>query len=289
MYQIDTLDADIAASEAKVAHLRDGCAKSVAWAGDVGVQTDLAIVFIHGFSATCGELRPLPETIATALGANLFCTRLMGHGQNGAAMGTATLDGWRDDVREAAAIGRTIGKRVLYIGCSTGCTLITLGLANGDIGPDDVVGAVFVSPNFGLRHKVAQAVLDLPFSEYWAPYLIGRERNFDVVNDAHAQFWTTRYPTKSVKPMGDAIRAVMRADLTQIQTPMFMAINADDQVINPVRARKVMMSWGGQTYKLALTQTQDDDAMGHVMAGDVFSPKQTAPLAGHIVEWAQNL
>jgi esterase/lipase len=288
MYDLKTLDTDLATAEAQVPNLREGCAKSVTWSGDAGVQTDIAVVFIHGFSATCGELRPLPEMIATALGANLFATRLMGHGQDGAAMGTATLDGWRADVREAIAIGRTIGKRVLVIGCSTGGTLTALGLTNGDIaeGPD-LIGVCFVSPNFGLRHKIAQLFLDLPFSEHWAPYLIGQNRKFDIVNDQHARFWTTTYPTKSVKPMGDAIRAVRRADLTKVVTPLFMAVNADDQVIDPGRARQVLMKWGGPAFKLGLVQTPDDDAMGHVMAGDVFSPGQTAPLAARIVQWAQ--
>lgn len=290
MYDLTTLDATLAKAEAQVPNLRDGCAKAVTWAGDVGEQTDIAVVFVHGFSASCGELRPLPETVAESLGANLFSTRLMGHGQDGAAMGEATLAGWRADMKEAIAIGRALGKRVLVIGCSTGCTLTTLGLTNGDIAEDAaLLGVCFVSPNFGLRHKLAQLFLDLPLSEKWAPYVIGKERSFDVVNDAHAQFWTTRYPTKAVKPMGDAVRAAMRADLGQIKTPMLMALNADDQVINPARARKVLLRWGAAAQMHALIQTPDDDSYGHVMAGDVFSPKQTGPLATHIVEWAQSL
>jgi hypothetical protein len=68
-----------------------------------------------------------------------------------------------------------------------------------------------------------------------------------------------------------------------------MAVNPDDQVINPARARNVMFRWGGPTFKHALVQTEDDDPMGHVMAGDVFSPQQTAPLAARIVEWAQTV
>lgn len=289
MYDLTTLDTTLAQAEAQVPNLRDGCAKAVTWAGQEGVQTDIAVVFVHGFSASCGELRPLPEYVAKRLGANLFATRLMGHGQDGAAMGEATLAGWRDDMKEAMAIGRALGKRVLVIGCSTGCTMTTLALTNGDITEDDrLLGVCFISPNFGLRHKLAQLFLDLPLSEKWAPYVIGKERSFDVVNDAHAQFWTTRYPTKAVKPMGDAVRAAMRADLGQIKTPMMMALNADDQVINPVRARKVLLRWGAAAYMHALTQTPDDDSYGHVMAGDVFSPNQTEPLAAHIVEWAQS-
>ncbi|MFT4917070.1 MAG: esterase/lipase [bacterium] len=290
MYDLTTLDSNLAAAENAVPHLRDGCAKHVTWADKVGVQTDIAIVFIHGFSASCGELRPLPETIAKALGANLFATRLMGHGQDGAAMGDATLTGWSADVQEAFAIGRSLGERVLIMGCSTGCTLTALGLTNGDI-PEgqELLGVCFVSPNFGLRHKVAQFVLDLPFSEYWAPYLIGKERKFDVVSDQHAQFWTPRYPTKAAKPMGNALRAARRADFSKVMTPLFMAVNADDQVIDPARARKVQLAWGGPAFEFALVQTPQDDAMGHVMAGDVFSPNQTAPLAAQIVKWVQKL
>jgi len=32
-------------------------------------------------------------------------------------------------------------------------------------------------------------------------------------------------------------------------------------------------------------QGPDDDAMGHVMAGDVFSPAQTEPLVAAILRW----
>jgi hypothetical protein len=35
-----------------------------------------------------------------------------------------------------------------------------------------------------------------------------------------------------------------------------------------------------------LIQGPLDDKEGHVMAGDVFSPNQTAPLAQQIIDWA---
>jgi pimeloyl-ACP methyl ester carboxylesterase len=157
-----------------------------------------------------------------------------------------------------------------------------------DVG-ESIAGCCFISPNFGLRHKVAQALLDMPASTTWAPYLIGQERNFPVLNADHAQFWTTRYPTKAVKPMAEAVRAVRGADLKRIKVPVLMAINPDDQVISPRKADNVIARWGGQSEKITLTQTPDDDDMGHVMAGDVFSPGQTRPLADKIIAWAKNL
>ena len=44
--------------------------------------------------------------------------------------------------------------------------------------------------------------------------------------------------------MGDALRAARRADFSKVMTPLFMAVNANDQVIDPARARKVQLAWG---------------------------------------------
>ncbi len=271
----------LAAQEAAVPNLRPDCAKTVMWAGEKDVQTDNAVVFIHGFSATYHEIRPLPDLVAKALGANLHYTRLTGHGQDGAAMGEATFDAWRADVAEALDVAHAIGKRVLVIGCSTGCTLAVDALAHGA----DVAGLVCVSPNFGLTHRIGQALLDLPYVQHWGHLIAGKKRSLDVHSDAHAAYWTTSYPTRAVYPMGDAVRAVRKADLSDIRTPAFVAYNPVDQVVSAARTEHVMSRWGGVAVGYKLVQGPDDDAMGHVMAGDVFSPAQTEPLVAAILRW----
>ena len=85
--------------------------------------------------------------------------------------------------------------------------------------------------------------------------------------------------------MGEAVRFARRVDYASLKTPAFFALNDEDQVISAKRAKKVMQSWGGPVTHLRLNQGPDDDKMGHVMAGNVFSPKQTEPLAEHILEW----
>ena len=60
-------------------------------------QTQWAVVYIHGFSASRMETAPLADTIATALGANLFYARLAGHGRGGAAMGEPSVQDWLAD------------------------------------------------------------------------------------------------------------------------------------------------------------------------------------------------
>ena len=275
------IDAWLAAREAEVPNLRDGCSKSIVWAGKAGVQTDIAVLYIHGFSATGHELRPLPDLVAMGLNANLHFTRLTGHGQDGAAMGDATFAAWRADVDEALMVANTIGKRVLVIGCSTGCTLAVDALVRGA----QISGLVCISPNFGLFNKVAQLLLDLPLAKYWGPLVAGRTRSFDPINDGHAAYWTTHYPTRAVFPMGEAVRAVRRADLSQVRTPAMFAFNISDQVVSAAATQNVIDRWAGRMTVHGIMQGPADDAMGHVMAGNVFSPGQTKPLAAAILRW----
>lgn len=262
-------------------NLRPGCAKQIVWAGAPATKTRRAVLYIHGFSATGQEIRPLPDLVADGLGANLHFTRLTGHGQDGVAMGQARLSDWRRDVAEAISIAQTIGDEVVIIGCSTGCTLATLALADGA----KARAVVHVSPNFGLTHRLAQLLLDLPFARHWARHVAGAERSFDVISEDHAKYWTVRYDTAAVHTMADAVRAVRKADLSAITTPALFCFNDADQVVRADNTRAVMARWGGPAEAHMLIQTAQDDAMGHVMAGDIFSPGQTGPLARRILAW----
>lgn len=279
---LDHLDDWLATTEAKVPNLQADCAKSIVWAGAVGQRSKVAVVYVHGFSATKHELRPLPDLVAKGLSANLHFARLTGHGQDSAAMGQTSLTAWRADVAEAIAIGQAIGEQVLLIGCSTGCTLATDALLRGA----QAAGIVHISPNFGLAHRGAQFMLDLPYARHWGHVVAGKSRSFKPISAEHAAYWTTHYPTKSVYSMADAVRAVMGSGkLSDIKTPAFFGYNRADQVVSAARTERVMRDWGGKVHAHQLHQGATCDVMGHVMAGDVFSPSQTKPLAAAILGW----
>jgi esterase/lipase len=285
LLDVTTIEASLAAREALVPHLRKGCEKRIVWAGAPATRTGICVLYIHGFSATGEELRPLPDLVASGLGANIYFTRLTGHGQDSAAMGEASLAAWQTDVVEALAVAQTIGQEVIVIGCSTGCTLATLAFAQGA----NAKAMIHVSPNFGLRHRAVQALLDLPRSRRWAKYVAGDTRSFASKNAAHAAFWTLEYPTEAVHVMADAVRAARTADLSEITTPALFCFNPKDQVVHPDETKKVIARWGAATGTIILEQTPADDEMGHIMAGDIFSPNQTVPLAQRILAWCQAL
>ena len=101
----------LAKAEAAYPDITPGAEKTILWAHQDHQQTELAIVYLHGFSATRQETAPLSDDLAKSLGANLFYTRLAGHGRSSAAMGEASAGDWLNDAEEALAIGqRQIGR-----------------------------------------------------------------------------------------------------------------------------------------------------------------------------------
>ena len=225
------LDAYIAQREAQFSDIRPGDAKRILWAGVKGAKTPLSVVYVHGFSAGPAELRPVPEEVAKALGANLFFTRLAGHGRDGAAMAQASAEDWLFDMAEAMAIGRRLGDRVIVIGTSTGGTLAALAASDPQLN-QGLAGTVLISPNFGI-HAPAQWILDAPFVESWGGAVAGETRAFTPHNDEQARHWTTEYPTAALYPMARLIRAALEVDYAQVKTPALFLYAPADKVVDP--------------------------------------------------------
>lgn len=272
------LDAWLAAREAEVPRLRAGCAKQVAWARP-GERTALSLVYVHGFSASGREVSPLPERVAEGLGANLFLSRLAGHGQDGAAMGEAALRDWRADVAEAFAVGRLLGERVLVMACSTGCTLAALALAEGE----PAAGAILLSPNFGLASRRIQLLLDLPVIGTVVPRFVPGTRGEAAMGGATG-IWTEGWPARALIPMAAALRAARRSPLDHVRVPALFAFSDADQVVDPVQTRAVMRRWGAPVTHLALPP--GGDPMSHVPAG-ALNPGGTEPLVRAALDWAR--
>ena len=281
------LDGYLSQREAQFSDIRPGDSKRILWAGAKGQKTPLAIVYVHGFSSSLAEIRPVPDEVAKALGANLYFTRLAGHGRDGAAMAAASAEDWLFDMAEAMAIGRRLGERVIVIGTSTGGTLAALAATDPQLN-EGLAGTVLISPNFGL-HAPAQWILDAPLVEYWGAVVAGETRNFTPLNEEQAKHWTTKYPTAALYPMARLIRAARGADYGQAKTPVLVLYSTADQVIDPARILPVIDAWGGPAQMEARTMQGDDDPFAHVIAGDIMSPGQTEETIRIITDWARAL
>jgi pimeloyl-ACP methyl ester carboxylesterase len=277
----------LAAQEAQYSDIVPGTEKRILWAGEAGARTALSIVYIHGFSATSEEIRPVPDRLAETLGANLHYTRLAGHGRGSAPMGEAVAGDWIEDMAEALEIGRRIGERVLVISTSTGGTLAAIGAADPELAPqimDGVAGMIFVSPNFGID-PLASFLLGLPYVRHWGPWVAGAERAFEPESDLHAKFWTTRYPTVAAVPLEALVRHAIRLDYARTTVPALFIYAVQDQIVAPEVTAQVAARWGGGAEVWHPVLTPADDAQAHVIAGDALSPAQNEPVVARMLDW----
>lgn len=276
-------DAYLATSEAAFDDVRDGLGKEIVWADPATkAKSEFALVYLHGFSASKGEIRPVPDQVAKALGANLYFNRLAGHGRTGDAMAEATTQAWMDDLAEAIAIGEMLGEKVVLVTTSTGGTLAKAGYAVNRL-MDPVAGIVFVSPNFKINNAMAP-LLTMPWAATLLPVISGAERSFEPENEAHATLWTTKYPTVALFPMAALVRDAADIDAANIKVPALFLFDDEDRVVDAATTRHVAGTWGGPAE--ILTIPDNDDPYNHVIAGDALSPGTTQQAVDAIVNWA---
>ena len=281
------LDAYLATREADVPDLVPGTEKRVIWAGAPGERTPLSVLYIHGFSATSEEIRPVPDRVAEGLGANLVFWRLSGHGRDGAAMAEPSAGDWIEDTAEALAVARAAGDEVLLIATSTGGTLAAIAAADPALS-EGIVGIVLVSPNFGLAHPAGQ-LLSLPGVRWWGPLIAGEERGFQPVNAANERYWTTRYPTVSAVPMAALVDYAKALDYGAATVPLLVLYSEEDRVVSPDTTREIAARWAGPATLAPQVLGEGDDAYDHVLAGDILSPGMTDDVVAEVLDWASGL
>ena len=279
----DDVDTYLSGVESRFEDIVPGTRKRVSWFGMPGKKTPVSIIYIHGFSASSEELRPVPDLVAEELGANLYFMRLTGHGRGSAAMADSDVASWMQDVGEALTIGRVIGDRVLIISTSTGATLAAAA-ALDSVSMESVDGIIFVSPNFGINNPAA-SLLTWPFARQWLPLFLGGNRSSEPRNALHARFWTTTYPTTALLPMAALVETVIGRDFSRVSVPALFYYSKDDLVVDPVQTNLFVEGWGGSKTVVHPKLGENDDKYAHVIAGDIVSAHQTGFAVDGILRW----
>jgi len=280
MFDIDSIENHIKSSEEATPNLGQNIEKKILWASKPAHKTSLSIVFIHGFSATRAELSPVIENVAKALNANVFFTRLTGHGQDGEALSNATFEDWIDDTKEAINIGKTIGDEVILFGSSTGCSLIHSLLED----LKQIKSVIYVSPNFGPKSYKGH-FLRAPGAKWYIPLILGKEHSFTPKNSEHERCWTTRYPTKALFAVKDSVVAASLINHSNIKLPMLFWFSDNDKVISAKDTRRIVSKMGGNVEIFNPILSPKDDPLKHVVLGDILSPTKTDQGVKKILEW----
>ena len=280
MLDIGSIEKHIASIEAKVHNLRPNIQKKILWAHKAAKKTSLSIVFVHGFSATRAELSPVIEQIAFALKANVFFTRLTGHGQDGEALSSATFEDWTLDTNEAISVGELIGDEVILIGSSTGCSLIH-SLLEYQV---KIKSVIYVSPNFG-PSSFRGHFLRVPGAKWFIPLILGKEHSFVPKNSEHERCWTTSYPTEALFAVKDSVVAASLANHKNIKLPVLFWFSDNDKVVSARDTRRIIAKMGENVEVFNPILSPKDDPSKHGVLGDILSPTKTAQGVKKIIEW----
>ena len=281
------LDAYLEEAEARFDDITPGAEKEIIWAGAAGERTPLAIVYLHGFSATKQEIRPVPDQLASALGANLYYARFAGHGRPGARLAEPQAGDWLRDAAEALTIGKRLGDRVLVVATSTGATMATIALADPALA-EGVAGLIAVSPNYKVK-AAPRAVLNMPFGRYLLPLALGEERSYEPKSEAQGKWWTTSYPLTAVLTMGRAVEEARRVKFEALTTPALFIFSDADSVIDHAETRRVAARWGASVQIANPDIPSGENVSTHVIAGDIQNPSLTAEVAEISRAWAVTL
>ena len=283
---ITTLADWLQTSESAYPDIKPGNAKGIVWAGAAGARTRWAVVYLHGFSASRLETAPLADTVASQLGANLFYTRLSGHGRaDPEAMGQATVPDWMADTLEAVRIGQTLGERVLLISSSTGGTLATWLGTSADA--PRVAAQVLLSPNFGLKDKRSE-IVNLPWGQAIALWVQGPTRSSTPASAQEANAWTSSYPTRAIFPMMALVKTVRQSDLSQFRTPVLVLYSERDETVDSSETLAAFTRLGSARTSMVPVDYSRSQGQ-HVLAGAIKDPAAVAPMAETISRWVKAL
>ena len=277
------LDSWLVATEQRAAEsygLIPGTEKRITWFGDQQATT-YSVLYLHGFSATRQETAPLARLVANALGANLFETRLFGHGRQRDALADVRAEDWLRDGSEALAVAGRLGERVIIIGTSTGATLAAAMLDHPAMRAVDTL--VMISPNFALRDTKGNWITR-PAGPLLMRLLLGETRTWTPHNAQQGLFWSTSYPMAAMVEVMRLVDLAKRKLPATIPQRLLMFYSLEDEVISAEAALDVFAGTDAPQ-KSAVAIEYPGDPSHHVLAGDILSAAMTNELAAAIVEF----
>jgi esterase/lipase len=184
----------------------------IIWNDSTKQKTRYAVVYIHGFSASPMEGDPVHRQFAKNFGCNLYLPRMADHGiDTTEALLQFTADRAWESAKEALAIGKKLGDKVILLSTSTGGTL-ALKLAAEY--PEDVFALINLSPNIAINDGAA-FILNDPWGLQIARLVMGGDYRVTDANEEHEKYWNKKYRLESLTQLEELLETTMTKELFQ--------------------------------------------------------------------------
>jgi esterase/lipase len=202
------LEAFIAVKE-RMRNLKPDNEARIVWADSTKKKTEYAVVYLHGFSASQMEGDPVHRRFAKEFGANLYLARLSDHGiDTTETLLNFTADRFWNSAKEALAVGKAIGDKVILITCSTGGTVALMLAAEY---PNDVYAMMNMSPNIAINDPAAFLLND-PWGLQIARSVLGSKYREWVPTGDRAQYWNTKYRIEALTQLEQLVECSMNKE-----------------------------------------------------------------------------
>jgi pimeloyl-ACP methyl ester carboxylesterase len=213
---VNELDNYIALNEAKHKLKPDNEARII-WADSSKQKTKYAVVYLHGFSASQKEGDPVHLRFAKEFGCNLYLSRLSDHGiDTTEQLMLFTADRVWASAKEALAIGKELGEKVILMSTSTGGTLALMLAAQY---PDDVYALINMSPNIAINNPAA-FLLNNPWGLQIARVVMSGKYNDTKQKPEKIPFWNDKYRLESTVQLEELLEDQMTSEtFSKIKQP----------------------------------------------------------------------
>jgi esterase/lipase len=240
--QLSELSDFVKRKEDNTPYLKPGNNAQIVWADSNHTITPYALVYIHGFSASPEEGAPIHKEIADRYGMNLYLARIAGHGTNEPEpFKELSVEKMMHSAKEAVAIGKLLGKKVILMSCSTGGTF-SLYLASND---PDIDGLVMYSPNIDLYDQKSD-ILTVPWGLQVARLIAGGEQRSFEATDEVKKYWTTTYRIEGLVALKQLLRETMTIKtFEKVKQPAFVGYfhkneQEQDKVISVKKIKRML-------------------------------------------------
>jgi esterase/lipase len=276
------VDAWLMQKESEVPNLRPALQKRILWADSSHSRTPFSVVYLHGFSSSRMETAPFADSIAAELGANLYYTRFRGHGQDGAALGSARAQEWIQDTVESIRVAEAIGDSVVIVATSTGATLAAWAMARPELS-QRVSGQVWVSPNFAPLDSRSTMLL-WPWGRNLLKVIQGDSYGWVPQNALHDSSSTYQFSSDVLLEMMGLVDVVQHQSFKDITVPTFMIYSPTDLVIDHEVSLRLFDDIDA-AHKDTMVVVNALDVNNHVIVGDALGPENTDRVARRAVQF----
>ena len=237
---LQSLKDSLNSSERYVPNIKEDNEARIIWVDSIPRQTEVALVYLHGFTASQEEGDPVHREFAKRYGCNLYLARLNYHGRDDEeALQFMTAEGLYEDTKRAVAIGKQLGKEVVLMSTSTGGTLALLYAS----AHDDVKGIINYSPNIRIKQK-ASYMLDKPWGLQLARWVYGGKYKLDNCEAYEAKYWNCKTRLEAIIQLQALVdEAMVEENFNKIKSPCLNAYYYENEEHNDPTVSTEAIEW----------------------------------------------